>query len=135
MRLQQLFLLAIVVLLLHMVEQLLFGLDELYELQAMVGSVLALSPDRDRTIVIMVFALVAVVLFFCYAFMAGGIPRLIAASFVLSRRTDRDRLRRTGRADSGDSMARIQARASDETRRRSAATAHIVTSHYFPSTE
>ena len=39
MKLPHLFLLAIVVLQLHMVEQLAFGLDELYELQAMVGTV------------------------------------------------------------------------------------------------
>jgi hypothetical protein len=81
MRLPHLFLLAIVVLQLHMVEQLLFGLDELYELQAMVGSVTPLFSDADRAAVVLVFAVVTVVLLLCYGFMTGGVPRLIAASF------------------------------------------------------
>jgi hypothetical protein len=81
MRLPLLFLLAIVVLQLHMVEQLLFGLDELYELQAMVGSVTPLFSDADRAAVVLVFTVVTIVLLLCYGFMTGGVPRLIAASF------------------------------------------------------
>ena len=81
MRLPHLFLLAIVVLQLHMVEQLLFGLDELYELQAMVGTAMALFSDADRAAVVLVFAVVTVVLLLSYGFMTGGVARLIAASF------------------------------------------------------
>jgi hypothetical protein len=80
-KLPHLFLLAIVVLQLHMVEQLAFGLDELYELQAMVGTVVALFSDADRAAVVLVFGVVTVVLLLCYGFTTGGVPRLIAASF------------------------------------------------------
>ena len=65
MRLPHLFLLAIAVLQLHMVEQLAFGLDELYELQAMVGTVVALFSDADRAAVVLVFGIVTVVLLLC----------------------------------------------------------------------
>jgi hypothetical protein len=81
MELRQLFLVAIALLPLHMVEQLLFGLDELYELQAMAGGVVNSFSDPDRATVVLVFGVVMAVLFFCYGFMTGGIPRLIAASF------------------------------------------------------
>jgi hypothetical protein len=64
-----------------MVEQLLFGLDELYELQAMVGSVMTWFSDADRAAVVLVFAVVTAVLLLCYGFMTGGVPRLVAASF------------------------------------------------------
>jgi uncharacterized protein with HXXEE motif len=81
MRLPQLFLIAIVLLQLHMVEQLLFGYDELYELQAMVGTAVTWFPDADQAAVVLVFAVVTAVLFLSYGFMSGGVPRLIAASF------------------------------------------------------
>jgi len=77
----QLLLVAIALLPFHMVEQLLFGLDELYELQAMAGGVVNSFSDPDRATVVLVFSVVMAVLFFCYGFMTGGIPRLIAAGF------------------------------------------------------
>ncbi len=79
--LRQLLLIAIALLPFHMVEQLMFGLDELYELQAMAGGVVGSFSDPDRATVVLVFGVVMAVLFFCYGFMTGGIPRLIAASF------------------------------------------------------
>jgi hypothetical protein len=81
MRLPHLFLAAIVVLQLHMVEQLMFGLDELYELQAMVATAMTLFSDADRAAVVLVFGVVTAVLLLSYGFMTGGVPRLIAASF------------------------------------------------------
>lgn len=81
LELRQLLLVAIALLPFHMVEQLLFGLDELYELQAQVGSVVNVFPDPDTATVVLVFGVVMAVLFFCYGFMTGGVPRLIAASF------------------------------------------------------
>ena len=81
MQIPRLFLAAIVVLQLHLLEQLLFGLDELYELRAMVATALAWFSDADRGAVVLVFAVVTAVLFFCYGFMTGGRPRLIAATF------------------------------------------------------
>src|SRR5262245_32175003 len=79
--LRQLLLVAIALLPFHMVEQLLFGLDELYELQAQVASVVSVFPDPDTATVVLVFGVVMAVLFFCYGFITGGVPRLIAASF------------------------------------------------------
>jgi hypothetical protein len=79
--LRQLLLIAIALLPFHMVEQLWFGLDELYELQGQVGSVVSLFPNPDTATVVLVFGVVMAVLFFCYGFMTGGIPRVIAASF------------------------------------------------------
>jgi hypothetical protein len=81
LELRHLLLVAIALLPFHMVEQLLFGLDELYELQGQVGSVMSLFPDPDTATVVLVFGVVMAVLFFCYGFMTGGVPRLIAASF------------------------------------------------------
>ena len=77
----RLFLIALLLLLLHLAEQLLFGIDELYELQHAVGAFLAWFGDRDRGTVLLVFATVMVVLLLCYGFMVGGTPRLIAAGF------------------------------------------------------
>jgi hypothetical protein len=79
--LRQLLLIAIALLPFHMVEQLWFGLDELYELQGQVGTVMTLFPNPDTATVVLVFGVVMAVLFFCYGFMTGGVPRLIAASF------------------------------------------------------
>jgi hypothetical protein len=79
--LRQLLLVAIALLPFHMVEQLLFGLDELYELQAMLGGVVRSFPDPDKATVVLVFGVVMFVLFLCYGFMTGGVPRLIATSF------------------------------------------------------
>ena len=80
-RVQRLFLLAIILMPFHLVEQLLFGIDELYELRSQLAPYYGLFADPDPATVILTFAGVTAVLFFCYGFMAGGIPRLIAASF------------------------------------------------------
>lgn len=79
--LPRLFLFAIAAMALHGIEQLAFGLDELYELRAMTGAVLGWSGNPDVATVVMVFAVTMLVLFFGYGFMAGGVPRLIAATF------------------------------------------------------
>ena len=79
--LPRLFLFAILAMALHGIEQLAFGLDELYELRAMTGAVLDWSGNPDVATVLMVFAVTMLVLFFCYGFMAGGVPRLIATTF------------------------------------------------------
>jgi hypothetical protein len=81
LRLDQLFLAALVLLPLHGIEQLLFGLDELYELRAQLGAAVGLFADPNVGTVVLVFAGTAAVLFFCYGFMVGGIPRLIAGTF------------------------------------------------------
>ena len=70
-----------IILILHGIEQLLFGLDELYELQGQVGMVLGLFANRDAGIVVLVFAVVLLVQAFVYAFMVGGRWRLLAPTF------------------------------------------------------
>jgi hypothetical protein len=70
-----------IILVLHGIEQLLFGLDELYELQGQVGMVLGLFGDRDTGIVVLVFAVVLLVQAFVYAFLLGGRWRLLAPAF------------------------------------------------------
>ena len=50
-----------IVLILHGIEQLLTGLDELYELQGQVGMVLGSFENRDAGIVVLVFAVVLLV--------------------------------------------------------------------------
>ena len=80
-RTQQLFLLASVMVPLHIVEQLLFGIDELYELQTMLSTAVNRFDDPDRATVVLVGLVVTMVLFFGYGFMAGGVPRLIAVAF------------------------------------------------------
>jgi hypothetical protein len=78
---RDLFPLAILLMGLHLVEQLLFGIDELYELRGLATGAVNAFSDPDRGIVVMVFAVTILVLFFCYGFMSGGLPRLIAGSF------------------------------------------------------
>src|SRR5262245_5668894 len=80
-RMRRLFLVAILLIPLHIVEQLLFGIDELYELQDMMGTVMAWSADQDDPIVVCVGVAVTGVLALCYGFMTEGLPRLAAASF------------------------------------------------------
>jgi hypothetical protein len=80
-RLQRLFLLAAALIPVHIAEQLMFGIDELYELRSQVGVFYSLSADADRVTVVLVGAVVTLVLLCFYAFMAGGTPRLIAATF------------------------------------------------------
>ena len=70
-----------IILILHGIEQLLFGLDELYELQGQVGMVLGLFRDRDSGIVVLVFALVLLVQLFVYGFLVGGRWRLLGPGF------------------------------------------------------
>jgi hypothetical protein len=80
-RIQHLFLLAICLMPVHIAEQLLFGIDELYELQAATRACLSLFDDPERGTVVIVGVVTTVVLFFCYGFMAGGVPRFIATMF------------------------------------------------------
>jgi hypothetical protein len=70
------------ILVLHGVEQLLFGLDELYELEGQVGFVLGLFPDRDAGIVVLVFAVVLLVQTFVYGLLSGGALRLLGPGFI-----------------------------------------------------
>ena len=70
-----------IILVLHGIEQLLFGLDELYELQGQVGMVLGLFRDRDSGIVVLVFAVVLLVQLFVYGFLVGGRWRLLGPGF------------------------------------------------------
>jgi hypothetical protein len=78
---RDLFPVAILLMVLHLVEQLLFGIDELYELRGLTFALVDAFGDPDRGIVVLVFAVTIMVLFFCYGFMAGGLPRLIAGGF------------------------------------------------------
>jgi hypothetical protein len=78
---QKLFLLAIALMKLHVVEQLLFGIDELYELQAMVAAFVNWYGDPDRATVVLVGITVTMVLLLCSGFMARGLPRLLAVGF------------------------------------------------------
>src|SRR5262245_48244433 len=66
---------------LHGVEQLMFGLDELYELQGQVGAVLDLFANRDKGIVVMVFAVVMLVAALVYGGVVGGRWRLLGPAF------------------------------------------------------
>jgi hypothetical protein len=70
-----------VILVLHGVEQLLFGLDELHELQGQVGFVLGLFANRDAAIVVLVFAVVILVQLFVWGLLVGGRLRLLAPGF------------------------------------------------------
>ena len=70
-----------IILVLHGIEQLLFGLDELYELQGQAGMVLGLFRDRDSGIVVLVFAVVLLVQLFVYGFLVGGRWRLLGPGF------------------------------------------------------
>ena len=80
-RLPRLFLLAIALLLVHGIEQLLTGLDELYELKASLAPYFGLFANQDLATVLLVFAGTVAVLLLCCGFMATGLPRLLAASF------------------------------------------------------
>jgi hypothetical protein len=70
-----------VVLALHGVEQLMTGLDELYELQGQVGFLLGLFPDRDSGIVVLVFAVVILIQLFVYGLLKGGRWALVAPAY------------------------------------------------------
>jgi uncharacterized membrane protein YjjP (DUF1212 family) len=65
----------------HGIEQLLFGLDELYELQGQLGAVLDLFRNRDAGIVVLVFAGVLLVQVFVYTGLVGGRWQLLAPAF------------------------------------------------------
>ena len=74
--------LLILILPFHGIEQLLTGLDELYELQGQVGAVLDLfGPYRDHGIVLMVFAVVMLVATFLYGTLTSGRLRLLGFGF------------------------------------------------------
>jgi ABC-type multidrug transport system permease subunit len=78
---QRLLLAAVVVLVCHGIEQLLFGLDELYELQRMIAPFYAMSADADRVTVILVFAVTMLVILLCSALISPGLPRRIGLTF------------------------------------------------------
>ena len=80
-RLQDLFLAAVVLMPLHIVEQLLFGIDELYELRMLTAALVNSFSDPDYGAVVLVGAVTTLVLYFCYGFLAGGLPRFLAAGF------------------------------------------------------
>jgi len=71
----------LIILPLHGVEQLLFGLDELYELQGQVGAVLDRFPSRDAGIVVLVFLVVILVQLFVYGALKGGRLGLLGVTF------------------------------------------------------
>lgn len=64
---------------LHIVEQLMFGIDELYELRTMAWDMVSWLPDPDYGIVVQVGVATTLVLALCWAFMVGGRARLIAS--------------------------------------------------------
>jgi hypothetical protein len=70
-----------IILVFHGVEQLLTGLDELYELQGQVGWVLGHFENRDAAIVVLVFAVVILVQAFVYGLLDGGRFRLLGPGF------------------------------------------------------
>jgi len=71
----------IVVIVLHGVEQLLFGIDELYDLQSKLSAVAAMFPNRDYGIVLMVFAATILVMALVYGSLVGGRWRLLGPGF------------------------------------------------------
>ena len=77
----RLFLLTTAMIPLHIVEQLVFGIDELYELRTMAWDMVSWLPDPDYGIVVQVGVMTTLVLTLCWAFMVGGLPRLIASGF------------------------------------------------------
>jgi hypothetical protein len=64
---------------LHIAEQLVFGIDELYELRSMAWDMVSWLPGPDYGIVVQVGVVTTLVLTLCWAFMVGGLPRLIAS--------------------------------------------------------
>src|SRR5262245_26970352 len=70
-----------VILVFHGVEQLMFGLDELYELQGQLGAVLGLFANRDSGTVVLVFAVVLLVQLFVYTALVGGRWALLGPAF------------------------------------------------------
>jgi len=70
-----------VVLPLHGIEQFIFGIDELYDLQGQTAAVLGLFPNRDYGIVLMVFVCVILVLTIVYTSLVGGRWRLFGPAF------------------------------------------------------
>jgi hypothetical protein len=77
----RLFLFATLMVPVHVAEQLLFGIDELYELRSMAWDMVSWLPDPDFGIVVQVGVVTTLVLSLCWAFMVGGLPRLIASGF------------------------------------------------------
>ena len=77
----RLFLFTTAMIPLHIVEQLVFGIDELYELRSMAWDMVSWLPDPDYGIVVQVGVVTTLVLGLCWAFMVGGVPRLIASGF------------------------------------------------------
>src|SRR5262245_9907506 len=77
----KLFLWAIALIPVHIAEQLLFGIDELYELRAQAWALVSWLPDPDYGIVVQVGIVTTLVLALCWAFMVGGMPRMIASAF------------------------------------------------------
>src|SRR5690242_1973703 len=77
----RLFLLTTAMIPLHIAEQLLFGIDELYELRTMAWDMVSWLPDPDYGIVVQVGVVTTLVLSLCWAFMVGGTARLIASGF------------------------------------------------------
>lgn len=71
----------IVVLLAHLAEQFLFGLDELYELKGQLAFVLGLFPNPDYVIVSMVGIVVLLVMLMNYGHLSGGRGRLFGPAF------------------------------------------------------
>jgi hypothetical protein len=66
---------------LHIAEQLVFGIDELYELRTMAWDMVSWLPDPDYGIVVQVGIVTTLVLAPRWGFMVGGKPRLIASGF------------------------------------------------------
>jgi hypothetical protein len=81
-RLHNVFWFAVAVLPLHGAEQLLFGIDELYELRSQLAPFYTLSDDADRVTVVLVFAAVIAMFSTMAALLTGGKARLVAATFL-----------------------------------------------------
>jgi ABC-type multidrug transport system permease subunit len=78
---QRLLIIAVFVLVFHGIEQLMFGLDELYELQRIIAPFYAMSADGDRVTVLLVFAVTMIVILLCSALVSPGLPRRLGLTF------------------------------------------------------
>jgi hypothetical protein len=71
----------LVVLVVHMLEQLIFGIDELYEMQTFMAAWHSLFTNADYGTVVIVFAVVALVQLIAMGGVAGGRWPLLSAGF------------------------------------------------------
>ncbi len=71
----------IIIVPLHLAEQFLTGLDELYELKSQLAVIYGWFPNPDYVTVALVGIVVMLVFLLAYGILVGGRPRLIAMGF------------------------------------------------------